>query len=165
MLNCPGAKRKAAWCAGSVNFSRKVNMLGDSCTRSRICASRGSCGSAMRAAADRGRLLGDVDADRTPADAAPATDAAAAAVLVVPAPELVRQPLAVARAGVGADRDAVDVAVARRETGIPLAQMPAVAAVERGLVGFAVAETGGADRGAVAAREAAFGHALPARMV
>ena len=47
---------------------------------------------------DGGRLLGDVDADRAPGDAAPAADAARRAELVDPVGQLVGHPLPVARA-------------------------------------------------------------------
>ena len=49
--------------------------------------------------ADRRQLLGHVDPDRAPGDAAAAADAARAVELVVPGAELVGQPLAVARRG------------------------------------------------------------------
>ena len=55
--------------------------------------------SSMRlAVADGAHLLGDVDADRAPGDAAAAADAAGRAELVDPGGELVGHPLAIARA-------------------------------------------------------------------
>src|SRR5690349_21921810 len=68
---------------------------------------------------DRGQLLGHVDADRAPGDAAPAADAAGRAELVVPGAELVRQPLAVARPARRPDAAAVDVGVVDRVAGVP----------------------------------------------
>ena len=64
-------------------------------------------------------LLGDVDPDRAPGDAAPAADAARAAELVDPGRELVRHPLPVARARRAAHGAAVDVRVVDREAGVP----------------------------------------------
>src|SRR3990167_7940288 len=152
MLNWPGAKRKAACFTGSVKRNRSVKMVGDSWMRSTTSASSGRCGLSMRAPAANGRgFLGNIYADRTPRDAASAAHATAAAVLVMPAPELVRQPLAVARSGIGTDRNTVNVAVSLGETGIPLAYMQAATAVERGLVRLAVAKTGRTYRGAIAA--------------
>src|SRR3990172_4551496 len=102
MLNWPGAKRKAACFTGSVKRNRSVKMVGDSGMRSTTSASSGRCGLTMRAPAANGRgFLGNVDPDGTPGDAASAAHATAAAVLVMPAAELVRQPLAVARARIG----------------------------------------------------------------
>src|SRR3989344_4984947 len=133
--------------------------------RSTTSASSGRCGLTMRATSANGRsFLGNVDPDGTPRDAASAAYATAAAVLVMPAAELVRQPLAVARAGVGTDRNTVNVAVPLGETGIPLAHVQAVTAVERGLVRFAVAKTGRAYRGAIAAGETTLSHFFPAWM-
>src|SRR5689334_386234 len=59
---------------------------------------------------DCGELLGHVDPDRAPRDAAPASDAPGGAELVDPGAELVREPLAVARSRRGPHRTAVDVA-------------------------------------------------------
>ena len=69
--------------------------------------------------ADRRRLLGDVDGDRAPGDAAPAADAARGAELVDPGRELVGHPLPVARARRAPDAAAVDVGVVEREAGVP----------------------------------------------
>src|SRR5262245_21870716 len=74
---------------------------------------------ALLGRADGGQLLGDVDPDRTPRDATAAADAAGLAELVVPGPELVGQPLAVARPAGGANRTAVDVRVLDRVAGVP----------------------------------------------
>ena len=96
--------------------------------------------------ADGGRLVGDIDAYGTPRDTAPATDAAAAAVLVVPGPELVREPLAIARAGVGPHGEAVQIAVPAGEAGIPFAQVLRLVPAQRGRILLGVAEAGRADR-------------------
>src|SRR5205823_1913320 len=69
--------------------------------------------------ADRAELLGHVDRDRAPGDAAAAADAARRPELVVPGAELVRQPLPVARAARRPDAAAVDVRVVDREAGLP----------------------------------------------
>src|SRR3990167_3633666 len=120
--------------------------------RSTTSASSGRCGLTMRATSANGRsFLGNIDPDGTPRDAASAAYATAAAVLVMPAAELVRQPLAVARARIGTNRYAVNIAVSLGETGIPLAHVQAVTAVERGLVRLAVAKTGRTYRRAIAA--------------
>src|SRR5687767_9559927 len=70
-------------------------------------------------AADRGDLLGDVDADRAPGDAAPAPDAARASELIVPGGELVSEPLPVAGTGARAHRSAVQVRKIEGEARIP----------------------------------------------
>ena len=114
---------------------------------------------------DRGELLGDVDPDRAPGDAAAAADAARAAELVVPGAELVRQPLPVARAAARPDAAAVDVGVVDREAAVPDARALGVAAAEVGGVLDARAEAGRADERAVAAGEAALGDLVPARML
>ena len=54
-----------------------------------------SAGGGVGHRAQRRDLLGDIDADRAPGDAAPAAHAARFAELVVPAGELVREPLAI----------------------------------------------------------------------
>src|SRR5262249_24403365 len=64
---------------------------------------------ALRFGLQRRDLLGDVDADRAPHDAPPASDAAGAAELVVPGPQLVGEPMPVPAVGGGADRAAVQV--------------------------------------------------------
>ena len=68
---------------------------------------------------DGGRLLGEVDADRTPGDAPAAPHAARGIELVPPGRELVGEPLAVARGGGGADRAAVEVRVVEVEARRP----------------------------------------------
>ena len=62
----------------------------------------------LRRRPDRRRLLGDVDADRAPGDAAAAADAARRAELVDPVRQLVGHPLPVARARRCAHAAAVD---------------------------------------------------------
>src|SRR5512144_3277541 len=101
---------------------------------------------------DRARLFGDVDADRTPGDAAPAAHAARAVELIEPGRELVRHPLAVARAGGPAHRAAVDVRVVHREAGVPVLVALDVRAVEVGDVLDRRAEARRAHHRAVAAR-------------
>ena len=114
---------------------------------------------------DRGDLLGDVDADRAPGDAAAAADAPGRAELVVPGAELVRHPLPVARASRGPDAAAVDVRVVDREARVPDTPPLRLAAGEVGLVLDGRAEAGRADERAVAAREAAVCDVVPARML
>ena len=96
-------------------------------------------------------FLGDVDAHRTPGDAAAAADAAGAAELVDPGGQFVGQPLAVAGPGRGADAAAVEVGVIHGKTDVlappPFGRSPG----QIGDVLDGVAETGGADPGAVAA--------------
>ena len=102
------------------------------------------------------QLLGDVDPDRAPGDAAAAADAARAAELVVPGAELVRQPLAVARA-------AATAGCCRRgcTSGRPRSTSPTTASARRGRPSGRCAsstrdaEAGRADERAVAAGEAA----------
>ena len=69
------------------------------------------------------RFFGDIDSHRTPADTAPAAHTTAAVELVMPTAQLMRQPLAIAGAGVGAYGKAVNIAVSLRETGIPFTHM------------------------------------------
>src|SRR6185503_19810693 len=64
-------------------------------------------------------LLGDVDADRTPGDAASAADTAGGAELIDPVGQLVRHPLSVARLGRAAHRSAMDVGKIHGEAGVP----------------------------------------------
>src|SRR5450759_987649 len=117
------------------------------------------------AVADRPCLLGDVDADRAPGDAATAADAAGAAELVDPGRELVRHPLAVARARGAADRAPVDVRVVDREARVPALVALDVLAGEVGDVLDRRAEARRADHRAVAARQAALGDLVPARVL
>src|SRR5262245_2103932 len=106
------------------------------------------------ARSDRGQLLGDVDPDRAPRDAAAAADAARAAELVVPRAELVREPLSVPRPVRGPDATPVDVRVLDREARVPRAHALRVVAREVGDVLDARAETGRADQRAIPAGEA-----------
>src|SRR5262249_58040172 len=112
--------------------------------------------------ADRGDLLGDVDPDRAPRDAAAAADAAGRAELVVPRAELVRHPLPVARAARRPDRAAVDERVVDREARVPDPEASGLLAGEVGLVLDRRAEARRADERAVAAGEAALGDVVPA---
>src|SRR5512144_131653 len=66
-------------------------------------------------------LLGDVDTDRTPDDAAAAADAPRSFELLPPRRQLVRHPLAIAGGAGPANATAVDVAEFAGEAGIPLA--------------------------------------------
>src|SRR5512133_2033007 len=95
----------------------------------RSCSSASNTGDARRSVSivsigsvrcsDRRELLGYVDADGTPGDAAAAADAAGGAELVVPGAELVRQPLAVARPACRPNAAAVDVRIVDRVAGVP----------------------------------------------
>ena len=78
---------------------------------------------------DRGELLGHVDPDRAPRDAAPAPDAAGRAELVDPGAELVREPLAVARPRRRPHAAAVDVRVVHGVARVPAA--PSLGALRR----------------------------------
>src|SRR5512139_718040 len=134
MLNWPGAKRYAARVAASSRRSCRVKMVGDSSVRASTVAACGgpasiglritlfpspACGRRGRGpgrdligtGGQRSDLFGEINADRAPGDAAAAAYAAAAAELVVPGRELVRQPLAVAGTNVGSHVDAVQMAV------------------------------------------------------
>src|ERR1019366_178149 len=117
------------------------------------------------AVADRPRLLGDVDADRAPRDAAPAAHAPGAAELVDPGGQLVGHPLAIARARGRTHRAPVDVGVVHREARVPALVAPPVLARQVGHVLHARTEAGGAHHRAVPAREAALGHLIPARVL
>src|SRR5581483_1131439 len=106
---------------------------------------------------------GHVDRGRTPCDAAPAADAPRHAELVVPGPELVGEPLAVARAGARPDRAAVDVRVVDGEARRPRPRPLGRPAGEVGRVLDARAEARRADEGAVGTGEAAARDVVPAR--
>src|SRR5690349_9517974 len=76
-------------------------------------------GIAVSRRSNRGDLLGDVDADRAPRDATPTADAARRPELLVPRPELVREPLAVPGATRRAEAATVHVRVVDREAAVP----------------------------------------------
>src|SRR3954451_17367697 len=105
------------------------------------------------ACSDGCQLLGDVDPDRAPGDAPTAADAAGAPELVEPRPELVGEPLAVARVPRGADAAAVDVRVVDRVARVPFAG-PLGVPGQVGVVLDAGAEARRAHERAVAAGEA-----------
>src|SRR6478609_8591753 len=110
------------------------------------------------ARADRRDLLGDVDADRAPRDAAPAADAARAAELVEPRGQLVGHPLPVARPGRGPDAAAVQAGVIDGEAGVPALPALDVLAAEIGHGLDVRAEARRAGHRAVASAQAALGH-------
>src|SRR3954454_3365736 len=114
---------------------------------------------------DRPRLLGEVDADGAPRDAAPAADAAGAAELVDPGGELVRHPLAIARARRAPNGAAVGVRVVDGEAGVPALMAVDAPAREVGRVLDGRAEAGGANHRAVAAGEAPLCDVVPARVL
>src|SRR6478735_3489539 len=116
-------------------------------------------------AADRGRLLRDVDPDRAPRDASAAADAAARAELVVPRGELVGHPLAVAGAPALTDAAAVHVRVVERQAAVPDPLALNSLSGQVGGILHADAEAGGANERAVAAGEATIGDLVPARML
>src|SRR5579885_3834916 len=114
---------------------------------------------------ERRELLGDVDADGAPGDAAAAADAARRAELVDPRGELVRQPLPVPGAPGRPDAAAVDVRVVEREARVP---HPGALGVEAGEVGRVLdrgAEARRTDERAVGTAEAARRDVLPVRVL
>src|SRR6516164_11771217 len=125
----------------------------------RIGSSRGHRGP------DRCSFLGNIDPDRTPGDTAAATDATGGAELVDPVGQLVRHPLAVARARRAAHTAAVDVGKIQCETGIPATHPLGGGAGQIGGVASGSAETGRTDIRAVAAGQATLGSVVPARMI
>src|SRR4051794_27486107 len=94
---------------------------------------------------DGGGLLGDVDGDGAPGDAAAAADAAGGAELVDPGRQLVGHPLPVARTAARAHAAAVDVGVVEREAGVPGSLAHGLLPGEVRAVLNAVAEAGRAD--------------------
>ena len=115
---------------------------------------------------DQRKLLADVDPDRAPGDAPPATDAAGAAELVPPRGELVREPLAVPVCVAGAEAAAArDLREAAREAAVPLARRRRLGTVEIGGDHGPGAEAGRAHEGAVGAGETSLGDGIPARAV
>src|SRR5512143_932374 len=115
--------------------------------------------------ADGRRFLRDVDGHGAPGDAAAAADATGAAELVDPARQLVRHPLAVARAARLAHAAAMDVGMVEGEAGIPGACPLRLAPAEVGHVADTGAEAGWADQRAVATGQTAAGDIVPAGML
>ena len=113
---------------------------------------------------DDRHLLPDVDADRAPGDAPSAPDTPARSELVVPGRELVRQPLAVAFAGVRSEGTARDLRESVGEAGIPSPFGGRRQPVEVGVLHDAGAEAGRADQRAVRAGETSVGHRRPPGM-
>src|SRR5271157_4675400 len=110
-------------------------------------------------------LFGDIDAYRTPGDAAAAADAAGAAELVMPGGQFVSQPLAVARPGRGADAAAMNVGIVHGETDVLPPPPFGHGAGQVSDILDGMTEAGGADPGAVAAVEAAGRDFVPAGML
>src|SRR6266536_5154657 len=105
--------------------------------------------------ADGADLLGQVDADWAPGDAAATAHAAGGAELVDPGTQLVREPLAVAGPGRGAHAASAEMAEIERVAGVPAPPAFGVLAGQVGGVLHGGAEAGRADHGAVAACQAA----------
>ncbi len=114
---------------------------------------------------DDGCLFGEVDTYRTPADAASTTNTTGTTILLMPAAQLVGQPLAVAQAGIAANGDAVDITVSLAKTGIPLAIVRAAGTIQCCFVELTVTEAGRTHAGAIAAGKTAPGDVFPARVV
>src|SRR5690242_6158078 len=118
MMSSPGPKvwlraqpESVARCSGASAVSAGDSSSSSAIVRIRISPRVGR--------SDRGDLLSDVDGHRAPGDAASAADAARGAELVDPRRQLVRHPLAVARAARTADAPAVDVGVLEGEARVP----------------------------------------------
>ena len=103
-----------SWIASSSSPAKKRMLADDPVHALDHVASLGA-----RFRANGAHLLGDVDADRAPGDAAAAADAAGRVELVPPGRELVGHPLAIARLRRGADAAAVDVGEIHGEAGVP----------------------------------------------
>src|SRR5690606_15863540 len=121
--------------------------------------------SRLRIGLDRGELRGDVDADRTPGDAAATPDAPAHAELTDPRGELVGHPLAVALARVRPKLCAVDGRVLGGEARVPLAHALAALGPDDRALFDAVAKAGRTHERAVATAQAALGDVVPAWVV
>ena len=76
-------------------------------------------------------------------------------------PNLCVKPLFIAAAGIRSDMQAVNVAVAFTETGVPLTLVLRLLAIKRRGFSLAVTETTGADGGTVAATEAGISDPVP----
>ena len=111
------------------------------------------------------RFFADIDSHRTPADTAPAAHTAAAVELVMPTAQLVCQPLAITSSRIGANGQAMDIAMPLCKTGIPFTHMFAAGTVQLRLLVLCMAKAGGTHHGAVAAGQAALRHLLPAGML
>src|SRR4030042_2372325 len=98
--------------------------------------------------ADCARFLRDVDGNRTPGYAAPATHAARSAELIDPGGQLVSHPLAIAGPGRGPAGAAVDVREVHGEAGVQPAPAFDVLAGQGGDVLHGDRKSGGADEGA-----------------
>src|SRR4030042_678222 len=115
--------------------------------------------------ADCACFLCDVDGNRTPGDAAPATHAARCAKLVDPGGQLVGHPLTIAGPCQGSHGTAVDVREIHGETRVQLAPAFGVLARQVCDIFHGRAEAGGTDHRAVAAGQAALGDVVPARVL
>lgn len=111
-----------------------------------------------------GDFFSKVDADRTPRDAATATDAAGRAELIYPRCQFVSHPLAIAIACVVSHDAAVHVTEFEIETGIPLPLTLDMFTGQIADFGDGAAKTRRADHGAVRARQTAVGDIVPARV-
>lgn len=107
-------------------------------------------------------LLGDVDTDRAPHDAAPAADAPGAVELVVPGAEFMGGPLPVAAMRGVADRPRLQMGEIQVEAGLPAPPSLGVFTGEvRDVLGGG-AEASRADHGAVSAGQTAGRDIVPA---
>src|SRR5512139_3742261 len=161
--NSPGAKRTLAAhptirsrCSGFIPSKRGI------VARTGLSVSVTVCLLGMPGPSERLHLFGEVDACRTPRDAATAADTAGHAELLRPGRELVREPLAVARPDRGPDASAVDVGEIRGEARVPTPGPHRLRSREIGRVFDGRAEAGRADHRAVPAGEAAARHVVPA---
>src|SRR6516164_2075545 len=119
----------------------------------------------FRRAPDSCSFLGNIDPDGTPGYATPTADTPGAAKLINPVGQLMRHPLAVARARRIPHAAAVDVGKIQCETGIPAAHALGGRTGEIGRVVDCRAEASRTYIGAIAAGEAASGDLVPPRVV
>src|SRR5215469_14039612 len=124
--------------------------------------SRGSIFSSFPNGAD---LFGDVDADRTPGNAASTADASRTAELVDPRGELVGHPLAIAPLGRSSDAASVNIRKVLCETGIPAAPALGVITANFAYILDGCTKACGTNHGAIGTRQTTTGHIVPPRVL
>src|ERR1700727_1478022 len=112
---------------------------------------------------ERVHFLGDVDPGGAPGDTASASHTSAGPELVMPAAQLVGDPMPVARFAGLAHGAAVDEGEVEFEAGCPVRPPFGVLTGEVGDVFGGGAEAGGAHHGAVPASQASAGDVVPVR--
>ena len=111
------------------------------------------------------RFLSDIDAHRTPHDAATTPNASRFVKLIMPGGEFVSHPLAVSRFGGRALAAAAGQGELLGKTGVPVPDALTLKPRQIGHLFHREAEAGGADHGAVSASEASVADVFPAGVI